>query len=302
EALLDLITWLPFRGCKGSTGTQASFLELFDGDHGRVRKLDQVVTAAFGFSRSMPVTGQTYTRKVDARVLDVLSGLAQSCAKLGNDLRLLQHEGEILEPAEASQVGSSAMPYKRNPMRAERLGALARYLISLQANPAYTAATQWLERTLDDSANRRMTLPDAFLAADALLLLAGNIARGLEVREGTVQRNVERVMPFMATERWLMLGVRAGGDRQTLHEVIRGHAWAVAEVLDRGGANDLLDHLAADPAFAAVGAQALRAELDATRYVGRAPAQVQEFLAETIDPLLQRLQPFPLTDDAGVTV
>jgi len=302
EALLDLITWLPFRGCKGSTGTQASFLELFDGDHGRVRKLDQVVTAAFGFSRSMPVTGQTYTRKVDARVLDVLSGLAQSCAKLGNDLRLLQHEGEILEPAEASQVGSSAMPYKRNPMRAERLGALARYLISLQANPAYTAATQWLERTLDDSANRRMTLPDAFLAADALLLLAGNIARGLEVREGTVQRNVERVMPFMATERWLMLGVRAGGDRQTLHEVIRGHAWAMAEVLDRGGANNLLDRLAADPAFAAVGAQALRAELDATRYVGRAPAQVQEFLAETIDPLLKRLQPFHVTDDAGVTV
>lgn len=302
EALLELCAWLPFRGCKGTTGTQASFLELFDGDHDRVRALDQRVTADFGFMRRMPVTGQTYTRKVDARVLDVLSGIAQSCGKLGNDLRLLQHEGEILEPAEASQIGSSAMPYKRNPMRAERLGALSRYLISLQANPAYTAATQWLERTLDDSANRRIALPDAFLAADALLLLAANITAGLDVRHATIRRNVERVMPFMATERWLMLGVKAGGDRQSLHETIRGHAWTVADGLDRGDPNDLLDRLAADPAFAAVGSAALQAEMDPARYIGRAPEQVREFVAETLDPLIERLAPYHATDHAGVTV
>lgn len=302
QALTDLIDWLPFRGCKGTTGTQASFLELFDGDHEKVRRLDRAVTEAFGFAGSMAVTGQTYSRKVDARVLDVLSGIAQTCAKLGNDLRLLQHEGEVLEPAESAQIGSSAMPYKRNPMRAERLGALARYLISLQANPAYTAATQWLERSLDDSANRRLALPDAFLAADALLVLAANVVAGLEVREGTVARNVERVMPFMATERWLMLGVRAGGDRQSLHEVIRGHAWAVADGLDRGAPNDLLERLSRDPAFATVGADALRAEMDPRRYVGRAPQQVREFIDEVLDPLLQRLAPYHITDNADVLV
>ena len=302
EALADLVAWLPFRGCKGTTGTQASFLELFGGDHAKVRELDRRVTAAFGFDRSLPVSGQTYTRKLDARVLDALSGIAQSAAKLGNDLRLLQHGGEVLEPAEAHQVGSSAMPYKRNPMRAERLGSLARYLISLQANPAYTAATQWLERTLDDSANRRLALPDAFLAADALLVLAAKIVAGLEVREATIRRNVERHMPFMATERWLMLGVQAGGDRQTLHEVIRTHAWAVADALEGGAPNDLLDRLAADPAFRAVPAATLAAELDPTRHVGRAPDQVREFVAETLDPMLARLAPFAITDHAGVTV
>jgi len=302
EALLDLHAWLPFRGCKGTTGTQASFLELFDGDHDRVRALDERVTAAFGFARSLPVTGQTYTRKVDARVLDVLSGVAQTCAKFGNDLRLLQHEGEVLEPAEAGQVGSSAMPYKRNPMRAERLGALARYLISLQANPAYTAATQWLERTLDDSANRRIALPDAFLATDALLLLAANIGEGLEVRGATIERHVTRAMPFMATERWLMLGVKAGGDRQHLHETIRAHAWSVAEGLEQGRPNDLLDRLAADAAFAAVGGKALRAEMDPVRYIGRAPEQVREFVAGTLAPLIERLAPHRIGDRAGVHV
>jgi len=250
EALLDVVATLPFRGCKGTTGTQASFLELFGGDEDKVRVLDRRVAEAFGFPTAVPVSGQTYTRKLDAWVLDAWAGLAQSASKFGNDLRLLQHEGEVLEPAESSQVGSSAMPYKRNPMRAERMCGLARYLISLRENAAYTAATQWLERTLDDSANRRLVLPDAALAADALLILAADVARGLEVRPTVVERHVRDAMPAMATERWLMLAVTAGGDRQTLHEVIRRHAWAARDAEDRGEPGALLDRLATDPAFA----------------------------------------------------
>jgi adenylosuccinate lyase len=302
EALLVLRETLPFRGCKGTTGTQASFLELFDGDEAKVRELDRRVAAAFGFARAVPVSGQTYTRKLDARLLDGWAGIAQSAAKFGTDLRLLQHEGELLEPAERDQVGSSAMPYKRNPMRAERLCSLARYLIALRENTAYTAATQWLERTLDDSANRRLVLPDAALAADALLILAANVAQGVEVRESVMRRNVERVMPFMATERWLMLGVKAGGDRQALHEVIRRHSWAVSDAVDRGEPNTLLAQLGADPAFAGVDAAALRAELDPARYVGRAPSQVREYVAEELDPLLHRLAPYAVADQAGVNV
>jgi adenylosuccinate lyase len=302
EALLAVRDALPFRGCKGTTGTQASFLDLFDGDEDKVRELDRRVAAGFGFARSVPVSGQTYTRKVDARVLDAWAGLAQSAAKLGTDLRLLQHEGEMLEPAERDQVGSSAMPYKRNPMRAERLCGLARYLIALRENTAYTAATQWLERTLDDSANRRMVLPDAALAADALLILATDVARGVEVRDAVIRRNVERVMPFMATERWLMLGVKAGGDRQALHEVIRRHSWAVSDAVDRGEPNTLLQRLGADPAFAQVDAAALAAELEPARYVGRAPSQVREYVAEELDPLLRRLTPYAVADQAGVRV
>ncbi|MDH4044386.1 MAG: adenylosuccinate lyase [Gemmatimonadota bacterium] len=301
-ALLTVVETLPFRGCKGTTGTQASFLELFGGDDAKVRELDRRVAAAFGFDSSVPVSGQTYSRKLDARVLDTWAAIGQSVSKLGNDLRLLQHEGEVLEPAESAQVGSSAMPYKRNPMRAERMCALGRYLISLRENTAYTAATQWLERTLDDSANRRLVLPDAALAADAVLLLAGDVARGLEVRTPTVRRNVERMMPYMATERWLMLGVTAGGDRQALHEVIRRHSWAAREAEDRGEPGTLLERLAADPAFAGLDSAALRRELDPDRYVGRAPAQVREYLAEHLDPLLSRLEPFAVNDAAGVTV
>ena len=202
-------------------------------------------------SDQFAVTGQTYPRKADSEVLDALSGIAQSAAKMAGDLRLLQHEGELLEPFEAEQIGSSAMAYKRNPMRAERIAGLARFVISLQANGAHTAATQWLERTLDDSANRRLTLPEAFLAADAILVLATNIAAGLEVREDVIRRHVDEQMPFMATERWLMLGVGAGGDRQTLHEVIRRHSLAVADAVSRGATNDLLERLAGDPAFSA---------------------------------------------------
>jgi adenylosuccinate lyase len=302
EALLELATTLPFRGCKGTTGTQASFLELFEGDEAKVRELDRRIAAAFGFPGSVPVSGQTYTRKLDARVLDAWAGVGQSASKFGTDLRLLQHEGEILEPAEADQVGSSAMPHKRNPMRAERLCSLGRYLIALRENTAYTAATQWLERSLDDSANRRLVLSDGALAADAILVLATDVARGLEVREAAVRRNVARVMPFMATERWLVLGSRAGGDRQTLHEVMRRHSWAVADAVDRGGPNDLLERLAADPAFARVDAAALRAELDPARYVGRAPSQVAEYLRDHVTPLLRRLEPYATTDDAGLRV
>lgn len=301
-AIRDAVTTLPLRGCKGTTGTQASFLELFHGDHEKVRQLDQRLAASFGFAGSLPVSGQTYTRKLDSRVLDLFAGVAESAAKFGTDLRLLQHEGEILEPVETEQVGSSAMPYKRNPMRAERICSLARYVIALRENATYTAATQWLERTLDDSANRRLVLPDGCLAADAVLILATNVAAGLEVREAAIRRNVERAMPFMATERWLMLAVEAGGDRQALHEVIRRHSRAIAPAVEAGEPNRLLDRLAADPAFSKMDSAALRAELDPARYVGRAPEQVLEFAEGPLAELLDSLKSFKAPDDAGVTV
>jgi adenylosuccinate lyase len=300
--LRDAVATLPLRGCKGTTGTQASFLELFHGDHDKVRDLDRRIAASFNFPGSIPVSGQTYTRKLDSRVLDLFAGVAESAAKFGTDLRLLQHEGEVLEPVESEQVGSSAMPYKRNPMRAERICSLARYIIALRENTAYTAATQWLERTLDDSANRRLVLPDGCLAADAVLILATNVAAGLEVREPAIRRNVEEAMPFMATERWLMLAVEAGGDRQSLHEVIRKHSRAVSMAVESGEPNDLLERLAADPGFARVNAAALRAELDPARYVGRAPQQVQEFTDGPLAELLDSLKSFTAPDDAGVTV
>ncbi|HRP08364.1 MAG TPA: lyase family protein, partial [Gemmatimonadales bacterium] len=291
EALVQLLGNWRLRGCKGTTGTQASFLELFDGDHDKVRRLEQVLLDRLGHPRAFAVTGQTYPRKADSQVLDVLSGIAQSAAKFATDLRLLQHEGELLEPFEASQIGSSAMAYKRNPMRAERICALSRHVISLQQNTANTAATQWLERTLDDSANRRLTLPEAFLAIDSILLLVGSIASGLEVRDAVVARHVAEQMPFMATERWLMLAVQAGGDRQSLHEVIRTHSMAVSERVATGEPNDLLDRLASDPGFASVDQARLKAELDPARYVGRSPEQVGEFLVEYFDPLMVQAQP-----------
>ena len=265
-------------------------------------ELDRRIAAAFEFPAPIAVTGQTYTRKLDSRVLDALAGVAQSASKFATDLRLLQHEAELLEPAETEQVGSSAMPYKRNPVRAERICALARYAIALRDNTAYTAATQWLERTLDDSANRRLVLPEASLAVDAILILAQNIAAGIEVREHTIARHVAQVMPFMATERWLMLGVKAGGDRQALHEVIRQHSWTVSDAMDRGEPNTLLQRLGADPTFGRVAAVALAAELDPMRYVGRAPSQVREYVAEELDPLLRRLEPYVIADQAGVSV
>ena len=288
EELCHRLTGLAFLGCKGTTGTQASFLELFKGSHSKVRELDRRIAERMGFAHPVAVSGQTYPRKIDSTVLDALSGLAQSASKMAADLRLLQHEGELLEPFESEQIGSSAMAYKRNPMRAERINGLARFLISLQQNAAQTAATQWLERTLDDSANRRLVLPEAFLAADAILILATNIVTGLEVREPVIARHVADQMPFMATERWLMLGVAAGGDRQALHEVLRTTSMAVAAEVSVGRPNDLMHRLANHPAFSSIPAAALAAELDPAHYTGRSEAQVTEFLEEFLDPVIAR--------------
>jgi adenylosuccinate lyase len=304
EELLHRMATLPFRGVKGTTGTQASFLDLFGGDGAKVRELDARVARAMGFDRALPLTGQTYTRKVDAQVLAVCSGVAASAAKFATDLRLLQHEGEILEPFESEQVGSSAMPYKRNPMRAERITSLARYVIELEGNAWHTAATQWLERTLDDSANRRLVLPEAFLGADAILVLSANVAAGLEVRGPVIARRVAEVMPFLATERLLMRGVTAGGDRQRLHEVIRGHSLTAARAMAEQGAPDgLLARIAADPAFRELGVAARSNESDPAGYVGRAPEQVDEYLTVDLAPLLDRIQlAAPKTGVAEVTV
>ncbi|HEY7683901.1 MAG TPA: adenylosuccinate lyase [Gemmatimonadales bacterium] len=288
EELLHRLESIRLRGCKGTTGTQASFLELFKGDHKKVRELERRIAEKLGLPRVFPVTGQTYSRKADSVILDALSGVAQSAAKMASDLRLLQHEGELLEPFEPDQIGSSAMAYKRNPMRAERITGLARFVISLQANGAHTAATQWLERSLDDSANRRLTLPEGFLASDAILILAGNIAAGIEVREDAISRHVQEQMPFMATERWLMLGVEAGGDRQLLHEVIRKNSVQAREAQSRGEPNRLLERLAADHTFAKIPTTTLQGELDPSRYIGRAREQVGEFLDEYLAPLLGR--------------
>ena len=291
EELLHRMGTLQFRGVKGTTGTQASFLELFGGDQEKVRELDRRVARKMGFPRVYPVTGQTYTRKVDAQVLAALTGIAATAAKFATDLRLLQHEGEILEPFESEQVGSSAMPYKRNPMRAERMTSLARYVIELEGNAWHTAATQWLERTLDDSANRRLVLPESFLATDAILVLATNVAAGLEVREAVIARHVAGALPFLATERLMMRGVKAGGDRQTLHEVIRGHSMAVSQAMaEQGAANDLLQRLAADPAFQALRLSVLPDELDPAAYVGRAPEQVDEFLDQVIPEMMREIE------------
>ncbi|NUN01590.1 MAG: adenylosuccinate lyase, partial [Bryobacteraceae bacterium] len=244
EDVERLLETLPFRGVKGTTGTQASFLVLFKGDHGKVRKLDEVVTRKAGFSKSVGVSGQTISRKQDARVAAVLSGVAQSASKFGNDVRLLQHLGEIEEPFEASQVGSSAMPFKRNPMRAERICGVARFAIATAQNPAYTAATQWFERTLDDTSNRRLAVPELFLAIDGILQLVVNVAQGLVVHPKVVERNLRGELPFLATETILMEAVRAGGDRQDLHERIRVHARAAADRLKEGASgNDLFERL-----------------------------------------------------------
>ena len=304
EEVLHRLETLQFRGVKGTTGTQASFLELFDGDDEKVRELDARVTRKMGFTRVFPVTGQTYPRKIDAQVLAALAGIAQSAAKFATDLRLLQHDGEMLEPFESDQVGSSAMAYKRNPMRAERMTSLARFTIELEGNAWHTAAEQWLERTLDDSANRRLVLPEAFLATDAILVLATNVAAGLEVREPVIARHVAGQLPFLATERLLVRGVKAGGDRQRLHEVIRTHSLAVAQaVAERGAPNDLLERLARDPAFKSLKVAIQADELDATAYTGRAARQVDEFLEHVVPAVLRRIETAaPAANSAEVTV
>lgn len=288
DILLDLedidarISRLPFRGVKGTTGTQASFLTLFDGDHQRVRELDRRVTTRMGFSASIPVSGQTYTRKVDAQVLGVVAGIAATASKFSGDLRLLQAFGEIEEPFEKQQIGSSAMAYKRNPMRSERIAALARFVLSLEPNANQTHSVQYFERTLDDSANRRLVIPESFLATDAILVLVQNIVRGLEVHPARIRRRLNDELPFMATEELIVRFVQAGGDRQEAHELIRVHSIAAARaVKDDGTHNDLLERLAADPAFG-VGLADLQAAADPHRFVGRAPQQVDEFLEEHV--------------------
>jgi adenylosuccinate lyase len=278
---------LKFRGVKGATGTQGSFLELFAGDHVKVQQLDTMVSERLGFGAAFPITGQTYPRKVDSRVLHVLSEIAASAHKFSSDVRLLQSLGEMEEPFEAEQVGSSAMAYKRNPMRCERIAGLARYVMTTALNAPLTAATQWFERTLDDSSNRRLLIPEAFLAIDAILRLYINVVRGLTVYPAVIDRHLQQELPFMATEALLMAGVKAGGDRQLLHERIRIHAMTAAQAVKEGKPNDLIARVSDDPAFAAV-KEHLPTLLAPVRFVGRAPEQVEEFLTTVVCPLLQQ--------------
>jgi adenylosuccinate lyase len=287
EALEHCCAGLKFRGVKGTTGTQASFLELFEGDHAKVKQLDALVTERMGFGEAFPVTGQTYPRKQDSQVMHILSELAASAHKFSSDLRLLQSLGEMEEPFETDQIGSSAMAYKRNPMRSERMAGLARYVMTTSLNAPLTEATQWFERTLDDSSNRRLLIPEAFLATDAVLRLYLNVVRGLVVNPVVIARRVEQELPFMATEALLMAGVKAGGDRQTLHERIRVHSMAAAQAVKAGQPNDLIARVAGDAAFAAVH-DALPMLLNPRRFVGRAPQQVDDYLTTTIYPWLQQ--------------
>jgi adenylosuccinate lyase len=284
ESLAALRERLPFRGVKGTTGTQASFLALFDGDHARVRELDRKVAHAMGFAGSIAVSGQTYSRKIDTWVVSALADLCASAAKLASDVRLLSHERELEEPFGTDQVGSSAMAYKRNPMRSERISSLARFVHSLASSPFATHANQWLERTLDDSANRRLVITEAFLATDAILNLTVDIVGGFVVNPAVIRANMGDELPFMATENVIMAGVRAGHSRQVLHERVRKHSHdAVRRMKDEGAANDLLARMRADDLL---GPFVPAEPIDPRGYVGRAPEQVDEFVAEMLDPLL----------------
>jgi adenylosuccinate lyase len=288
------------RSAKGTTGTQASFLQIFEGDHAKVRKLEQKIAERIGFASSYAVTGQTYPRKVDAQILDCLAGIATSLHKIATDIRLLAHRKELEEPFEKQQIGSSAMAYKRNPMRCERICGLSRFVMSLQSSPAMTASVQWFERTLDDSANRRLVIPQAFLGIDACLILLQNVSQGLVVYPKTIERNLREELPFMATESILMAAVAAGGDRQKLHELIRVHSQAAAlEVKAEARPNDLMHRLAGDEAFHGI---ALDDLLNAKQFVGRAPEQVDEFLTEVIEPIFAAAEPSEQTISAEVRV
>jgi adenylosuccinate lyase len=299
EELEYRISNLKFRGVKGTTGTQASFLSLFDNDHAKVDALDKMVTERFGFKQSFTVTGQTYPRKVDAQIVSSLAGVAASVHKFCNDIRLLAGMKQIEEPFEAEQVGSSAMAYKRNPMRCERATGLARFVISLSSSPLQTAAEQWFERTLDDSSNKRLSIAESFLAIDGCLLIVSNVARGLVVYPKIIEAAVMAELPFMATEEILMAGVSAGGDRQELHESIRRHSMAAAEqVKMRGMPNDLIARLGSDAAFAKVD---LAKVLDAKAYVGRAPEQVEVFVREVVETIREK-HPHPEKADAALRV
>lgn len=279
---------LRLRGAKGTTGTQASFMELFEGNEEKVKKLEALVAEQMGFDKCVAVSGQTYSRKTDAYVLAALSGVAQSACKFANDLRILQSFEEMEEPFEKNQIGSSAMPYKRNPMRSERICALARYVIQDGVNPAMTAATQWFERTLDDSANKRIAVAEAFLAVDAILEIYINVTAGLVVYDRVVRRRVMEKLPFMATENIMMEAVKRGGNRQELHEALREHSHTAArKVKLEGGANDLIDRIVADPLFP-LSREEIDAQMAPEKYVGRAPSQVTEFLREEIAPLLAK--------------
>ncbi len=284
-------------GCKGTTGTQASFLELFDGDHAKCRELDRRIAEKMGYNGCFAVSGQTYSRKLDSRILNVLSGIAQSATKFSNDIRLLQHLKEIEEPFEKGQIGSSAMAYKRNPMRSERIASLARYVMVDALNPAITAAVQWFERTLDDSANKRISIPEAFLAVDGILSLYLNVVDGLVVYPKVIHQRLMKELPFMATENIMMDAVKRGGNRQELHERIRVHSMeAGRQVKVEGMENDLLERIAADETFG-VTLDELKDILDPAKYVGRSPEQVTEFLEECVNPLLEQYK-----DELGVTV
>jgi len=281
-------------GSKGTTGTQASFLELFEGDHEKCRLLDQKIAEKMGYASCFPVSGQTYPRKLDAAILSTLSGIAQSAAKFSNDIRLLQHLKEVEEPFEKHQIGSSAMAYKRNPMRSERIASLARYVVADALNPAMTASTQWFERTLDDSANKRISVAEGFLAVDAILSLVVNVVDGLVVNTAVIDRDLRRELPFMATENIMMDCVKRGGDRQELHEAIRTHSMEAARRVKQGdGVNDLLERIAGDATFG-VTLEDLQSVLEPRRYVGRAPEQTREFLASEVAPVLEKYR-----DDLG---
>lgn len=282
-----LIGSMRLLGSKGTTGTQASFLELFDGDHEKCRELDRRIAEKMGFEGCYPVSGQTYSRKVDSRVLSVLAGIAQSAHKFSNDIRLLQHLKEVEEPFEKNQIGSSAMAYKRNPMRSERIASLANYVMSDMMNPMLVASTQWFERTLDDSANKRLSIPEGFLAVDGILDLYLNVVDGLVVYPKVIEKHLMAELPFMATENIMMDAVKAGGDRQELHERIRQLSMEAGKnVKEQGGDNNLLELIAADPAFG-LSLEDLKKAMEPSRYVGRAPRQVEEFLEEVIRPVLE---------------
>ena len=284
-------------GCKGTTGTQASFMELFEGDHEKCKKLDELIAQKMGYDKCFPVSGQTYPRKLDSQILNVLSLIAQSAYKFSNDIRLLQHLKQIEEPFEKSQIGSSAMAYKRNPMRSERIGSLARYVIVDALNPAVTASTQWFERTLDDSANKRISVPEAFLAADAILSLYINVVDGLVVYDKVIYQQFMREIPFMATENIMMDAVKRGGDRQELHEKIRVYSMEAGKrVKAEGLDNNLVELIANDPAFGMT-KEEIEAVLKPENFVGRAPRQVSDFLSDHVTPILENNK-----DLLGVTV
>lgn len=287
EALEYQLSQMKLLGSKGTTGTQASFMELFDGDEDKIRQLDGKIAAKMGFKACFPVSGQTYSRKLDYQVCSVLSGIAQSAYKFGGDLRLLQHMKELEEPFEKTQIGSSAMAYKRNPMRSERICSLARYVMCDTLNPAMTGATQWLERTLDDSANKRIAVAEAFLATDAILELYNNVVDGMVVYPKMIEKRLLSELPFMATENIMMEAVKKGGDRQELHERIRVHSMDAGKVVKvDGGENDLLERIASDPAFDMT-LEELQSVMDPKNFVGRAPSQTQEFVEGYIKPILE---------------